>query len=131
MANFMTQNGFTDIHRLFVFKPQQNTAGMNWFLAVEQMIVGYKEGIGDCAVTFSQLTPLFGHNLLFGLQVDSKIKHAGEAEEVNTPENPHVASFRAQRLFKSGAGSGSKVVGLAHLGCTWLRWKKTPSSSGC
>ena len=93
------------------------------------MIVGSNEGIGDCAVTFSQLTPLFGHNLLFGLQVDSKIKHAGEAEEVNIPENPHVASFRAQSLFKSwssaldiGAGSGSKVVGPAHLGCTWRRW---------
>ena len=110
---------------------------MHWLLAVEQMIVGSKEGIGDCAVTFSQLTPLFGHNLLFGLQVDSKIKHAGEAEEVNTPENPHVASFRAQRLFKSGssaldigAGSGSKVVGLAHLGCTSRRWSLNPSSLG-
>ena len=24
MANYMTQNGYTDIHLLFVFKPQQN-----------------------------------------------------------------------------------------------------------
>ena len=42
MANFMTQNGYTDIHLLFVYKPQQNTAGMHWLLAVEQMIFGYK-----------------------------------------------------------------------------------------
>jgi len=38
MANFMTQSGYTDIHLLFVYKPQQNTAGMHWLMVVEQMI---------------------------------------------------------------------------------------------
>ena len=76
-------------------------------------------------MTFSHLTPLFRHNLLFGRQVGTKIRHVGEEEEVNTPQNPHMVSVRGQRLCKSGsfalvigAGSGSKVVGLAHLECT-------------
>ena len=39
-------------------------------------------------MTFSHLTPLFRHNLLFGLQVGTKIRHVGEKEEVNTPRKP-------------------------------------------
>ena len=42
MAAFMAQTGNTDIRPLFAFKRQQNTAGMHWVLAVEQMIFGYK-----------------------------------------------------------------------------------------
>ena len=42
MAAFMAQTGNTDIHPLFAFKRQQNTAGMHWVLAVEQMIFGFK-----------------------------------------------------------------------------------------
>ena len=71
MAAYMMQNGCTDIHPLFVFKPQQNMTGMGWIFAASQMIVGSKGGIQNCAATFVDNHPLFRHNLFFGLQVDS------------------------------------------------------------
>ena len=35
-------NGYLDIHPLFVYKPMQNTSGMEWISAVEALVVGYK-----------------------------------------------------------------------------------------
>ena len=134
MWTFMTQNGYSDIHPLYVYKPQQNMTGMGWIFAVEQMIVGYKGGIQNCAVTFVDNHPLFRHNLFFGLQVGSKLKYVGEDEEVNTTQkNPNVASFIGRILCKVGssalvigAGSGSEVVGLARVGVQVVALEKDP-----
>ena len=63
MATFMALNGYTDIHPLYVYEPQQNMTGMGWIFAVEQMIVGYKGGMQNCAVTFRDNHALFRHNL--------------------------------------------------------------------
>ena len=49
---FMIRFGFLDIHPLYVYKPQQNTTGLEWIFAVEIMLVGYKGGIRDCQLTF-------------------------------------------------------------------------------
>ena len=67
MANFMALNSYTDTHPLYVYKPQQNMTGMGWIFAVEQMIVGNKGGMQNCAVTFRENHPLFRHNLFFRL----------------------------------------------------------------
>ena len=56
MRNFMAQNGYADIHPLYVYKPQQNMTGMGWICAVEQMIVGYKGDMQHCAVTSGRIT---------------------------------------------------------------------------
>ena len=121
---FMMRFGFVDIHPLYVYKPQQNTTGLEWIFAVEIMLVGYKGGIRDCQLTFQDMNPVFRHNLFFAHQVGSKLKYAGEDEVVNTTQkNPNVASALGRITCKPGssalvlgAGSGSEVVGLARVG---------------
>ena len=120
----MIRFGFVDIHPVYVYKPQQNTTGLEWIFAVEIMLVGYKGGIRDCALTFQDMNPVYRHNLLFAHQVGSKLKYAGEDELVNTTQkNPNVASALGRITCKPGssalvlgAGSGSEVVGLARVG---------------
>ena len=124
VRSFMIKFGFLDIHPLYVYKPMQNTTGLEWIFAVEMMLVGYKGGIRDCALTFQDMNPVYRHNLLFAHQVGSKLKYAGEDEVVNTTQkNPNVASALGRITCKIGssalvlgAGSGSEVVGLARVG---------------
>lgn len=124
VRNFMMRFGFVDIHPVYVYKPQQNTTGLEWIFAVEMMLVGYKGGIRDCALTFQDMNPVNRHNLLFAHQVGTRIKYAGEDEEVNTTQkNPNIASALGRIMCKPGssalvlgAGSGSEVVGLARVG---------------
>ena len=124
MAAFMTRTGYSDNHPVLASKPPPNLT-----FAVEMLLVGYKGGIGNCLLTFSHLNPLFRDNLLFGLQVGSKLEHVGEEEEVSIIQNvPHVAPFIAPSHCKPGssalvigAGSGSEVVGLARVGVQVVR----------
>jgi len=124
LRKFMMENAYSDIHPLYVYKPMQNTTGMEWIFAVEIMIVGYKGGIRGCNLTFSDMNPLTRHNLILGHQVGSKIKHVGEDVEVNTTQkNPNTASTIGRIMCKPGAyalvigaGSGSEVLGLARVG---------------
>ena len=43
MRAAMAANGYLDIHPLFVYKPMQNTSGMEWISAVETLVVGYNK----------------------------------------------------------------------------------------
>ena len=120
----MSANGYLDQHPLLVYKPMQNTTGMEFISAVEFLVVGYKGGIRNCRLTFSDMNPLFRHNLLFTHQVGPKSRFLGEDAEVNTTQkNPHVASNLGRikcspgsHALVLGAGSGSEVVGLARVG---------------
>ena len=56
-----------------------------WIFAAAQMVLGSKGGIQNCAATFVDNHPLFRHNLFFGFQVDSTLKHVAEEEEANIP----------------------------------------------
>ena len=120
----MLANGYTDVHVLVVYKPQQNTSGMEWINALEHLVVGYKGGIKACRLTFSDLNPIFRHNVLFSHQVGPKLRFAGQEVVVNeTQKNPNVASAIGRitctpgsRALVLGAGSGSEVVGLARIG---------------
>lgn len=120
----MIANGYLDSHPLFVYKPMQNTTGMEFISAVEVLVVGYKGGIRACHLTFSDMNPVFRHNLIFAHQVGAKRKFSGEECEVNTTQkNPHVASGLGRIMCSPnshalvlGAGSGSEVVGLARVG---------------
>lgn len=120
----MALNAYLDIHPLFVYKPQQNTSGMEWISAVEVLVVGYKGGIKACSLTFSDMNPVFRHNVIFSHQVGAKRKFPGELVEVNTTQkNPHVASALGRIMCSPGAtalvlgaGSGSEVLGLARVG---------------
>ena len=120
----MSANGYLDQHPLLVYKPMQNTTGMEFISAVEFLVVGYKGGIRNCRLTFSDMNPLFRHNLLFTHQVGPKRRFPGEDAEVNTTQkNPHVASGLGRIMCSPGshalvlgAGSGSEVVGLARVG---------------
>ena len=115
MKAFMVQCGYSDIHPFYIYKPQQNTTGMEWIYAVEKLC-GYKGGVKACGLTLSTMNPVCRHSHVFGHQVGSKIKHCSAEEEVNTTQkNPHVASFIARVLSKPGssalvigAGSGSE-----------------------
>ena len=120
----MAANGYLDMHPLYVYKPMQNTSGMEWISAVETLVVGYKGGIKGCNLTFKELHPVFRHNLLFGHQVGPKRKYPGELVEVNTTQkNPNTASALGRIMCSPGAtalllgaGSGSEVLGLARVG---------------
>ena len=124
MRTAMAANGYLDIHPLFVYKPMQNTSGMEWISAVETLVVGYKGGIKACNLTFKEIHPVFRHNLLFGHQVGPKRKFPGELVEVNTTQkNPNTASALGRIMCSPGAtalllgaGSGSEVLGLARVG---------------
>ena len=124
MRQAMLANGYTDVHVLVVYKPQQNTSGMEWINALEHLVVGYKSGIKACRLTFSDLNPIFRHNVLFSHQVGPKLRFAGQEVVVNeTQKNPNVASaigrimcIPGSRALVLGAGSGSEVVGLARIG---------------
>jgi hypothetical protein len=131
---WMLANGFCDIHPIYVYKPQQNTTGMDWIFAVEMMLAGYKGGMKNCKMTFSESTPLLRHNLMFAHQVGSKLKHAGEDSEVNTTQkNPNIASALGRIICRPGsvalvigAGSGSEVVGLARAGVNVVGLERDP-----
>lgn len=124
MRRFMLEHGYADIHIFGVYKPQQNTTGMEWIYALELYVVGYKQNIRACSLTFSDMNPVFRHNVIFSHQVASKLKYAGLDEEVNTTQkNPNIASFLGRITCKAGAsalvigaGSGSEVLGLARIG---------------
>ena len=124
MRRFMLEHSYSDIHIFGVYKPQQNTTGMEWIFALELYVVGYKQNIRACSLTFSDMNPVFRHNVIFSHQVSSKLKYAGAEEEVNTTQkNPNVASFLGRITCKPGssalvigAGSGSEVIGLARIG---------------
>lgn len=120
----MLENGYSDAHALFNYKPQNNTSGMEFISAVETLVVAYKGGIKACHLTFPELNPVYRHNLLFGHQVGPKRKYTGEEAEVNpTQKNPNFASALGRivcppgaNALVLGAGSGSEVLGLARVG---------------
>ena len=120
----MHTNGYTDMHVIVVYKPQQNTSGMEWINAEELLVAGYKGGVKACKLTFSDINPVFRHNVFFSHQVGPKLRHAGQEAVVNaTQKNPNVASAigrimcaTGSRALVLGAGSGSEVLGLARIG---------------
>ena len=120
----MVDQGYSDIHIFGVYKPQQNTTGMELIYALELYVVDYKQNIRACSLTFSDMNPVFRHNFMYAHQGGSKLKYAGREEEVNTTQkNPNVASVLDRITCKPGssalvigAGSGSEVVGSHGLG---------------
>ena len=134
IRTWMIAHGFSDVHPLYVYKPKQNTTGMEWIFAVECMLVGYKGGIRACKLTFCDATPLLRHNLLFGHQVGPKLQHAGEDAVVNTTQkHPNVASAIGRVFCRPGstalvigAGSGSEVIGLARVGVNVVGLERDP-----
>jgi hypothetical protein len=77
----MIEQGYSDSHLFGVYKPQQNTTGMEWIFAMEWYVVGYKQGIRACSLTFTDMNPVSRHNLMFAHQVGSKLKYAGQEED--------------------------------------------------
>ena len=134
IRTWMIAHGFSDVHPLYVYKPKQNTTGMEWIFAVECMLVGYKGGIRACKLTFCDATPLLRHNLLFGHQVGPKLQHAGEDAVVNTTQkHPNVASAIGRVFCRPGstalvigAGSGSEVIRLARVGVNVVGLERDP-----
>ena len=103
MRTAMAANGYLDIHPLFVYKPMQNTSGMEWISAVETLVVGYKGGIKACNLTFKEIHPSFRHNLLFGHQVGPKRKYAGDVVGEHHAEKPqHGQCFGPHHVLAWG-----------------------------
>ena len=80
------------------------TNRVHWIFAVEMLVVGYKGGIRNCSLTFTDMNPVFRHNFVFAHQVHGKLRHPGEDEEVNTTQkNPNVASFMGRITCRPGS----------------------------
>ena len=75
IRQFMEKHGYQDTHVVYVYKPQQNTNGVHWIFAVEMLVVGYKGGIRNCSLTFTDMNPVFRHNFVFAHQVHGKLRH--------------------------------------------------------
>ena len=120
----MLDQGYSDIHIFGDYKQQQNTTGMECMYALELYVVGYKQNIRVCSLTFSDMNPVFRHNFMYAHQFGSKLKYAGREDEVNkTQKNHSVASFLGRITCKPGssalvigASSGSEVLGSLGLG---------------
>ena len=106
----MLAHGYSDIHSLTIYKPQNNTTGMDWIYVTELMVLGYKGGLRECQVTFFENNPLTRHNCMFSHKMDTKLKYAGTDQEVNTTQtNPGPASCIDVRSWHQCAGDWCRL----------------------
>jgi hypothetical protein len=126
IANAMNENGFTNIHALYVAKPQVNGIGTNkWIPSVELILMGYKPTIKATGTAFpkDRNSPLDRHNLIYSPNTGKKILR-DDGKMVNvTQKHPFIAYSLGKihcppntRVLVIGAGSGSDVIGFSRAG---------------
>ena len=90
----MADNGFNNIHAIYVWKPQVNGIGTNkWIPSVEQILVGYKPNIKATQTRFpkDRNSPLDRHNVIFSPNTGKKmLRDDGKMVNV-TQKHPFIA----------------------------------------
>ena len=126
MSQAMNDNGFNNIHSIYVRKPQVNGIGTNkWIPSMEQILVGYKPNLKATQTRFPEdrNSPLDRHNVIYSPNTGKKILRQ-DGKMVNVcQKHPFIAYSLGKihcrpnsRVLVIGAGSGSDVIGFSRAG---------------
>ncbi len=116
---------YTDTQVHYIYKPEQNTAGVGIHInAVECLVIATKGARRSCTMNFRSPNPQDRHNLHFTSVTRKKCRYL-DGEIVNPTQKPVVTAHDFAKLFVPPggnllvlcAGSGSEVIGGLLRGC--------------